>query len=73
MRHSEFWGLVSEVLGVRGEALTRDLVLSEFSGLTATQALNAGFSPKEIWFVLCDVADVPQELRWGRPERQPGS
>lgn len=70
MRHSEFWGLVSEVLGPRGESLSRDYVLSQFAGRTASQALEAGFAPKEVWFALCDAADVPEELRWGQPLRK---
>lgn len=70
MRHSEFWVLVSEVLGSRGDALCHDFVLSQFSGRTAAQALDAGYEPKEVWFALCDAADVPQELRWGMPVRK---
>jgi len=70
VRHSEFWGLVSEVLGERGAALTNDFVLSQFSNRTARQALAAGYDPKEVWFALCDAADVPEELRWGKPVRQ---
>lgn len=69
MRHSEFWGLVSEVLGTRGTSLAHDFVLSQFSGLTAAEALDAGYEPKQVWFALCDAADVPENLRWGLPHR----
>jgi len=70
VRHSEFWDLVSQVLGTRGEALARDYVLSEFQGRSAAEALEAGYEPKNVWFALCDAADVPEELRWGPPIRK---
>lgn len=69
MRHSEFWGLVDEVLGVRGQSLTHDFVLQECGGVTAVAALESGQSPKNVWFALCEAADVPPQLWWGQPVR----
>lgn len=43
--------------------LARDLVLSGVGGNTASEALRAGFEPKEIWLEVCKTQDVPQ-VRW---------
>lgn len=70
VQYSEFWGLVSDVLGARGASLAHDFVLSEFSGCTAAEALERGYDPRDVWFALCDAAEVPENLRWGKPARK---
>lgn len=39
------------------------MALTECDGLTATEALDAGFDPKTVWLALCRAKDVP-ESRW---------
>ncbi len=43
--------------------LARDLVLGGVGGNTASEALKAGYDPKEIWLEVCRVQDVPP-ARW---------
>lgn len=46
--------------------LARDLVLSGVGDNTASEALRAGFEPREIWLEVCRVQDVPQSRWLGR-------
>jgi hypothetical protein len=46
--------------------LARDLVLSGVGGNTASEALRAGFDPKEIWREVCIMQDVPPSRWLGR-------
>ncbi len=72
MRLSEFWLAVSDEFGEGyGRVLTRDLVLGEFGGLTAEQALRAGLQPRVIWLALCMACDVPAERWYGVGQREP--
>jgi len=65
MRRSEFDRAVTDEFGPRGGALLVDLVLSELGDRTATQALDAGVPPREVWLALCAETDVPPERRYG--------
>lgn len=71
MRLSEFRLAVREEFGeTRGRAFVRDLSLAGAGGLTAQEALDAGWSAGEVWTALCREAEVPRE-RWhgrGLPE-----
>lgn len=62
MRRSEFLRAVDAEFAGRGSALISDLVLSGL-GRTASDALDAGVPPREIWLALCAETDVPIE-RW---------
>ncbi len=67
MRLSEFWSLMNDEFGASYAAsLARDHALSALGSRTALEAIEAGDSPREIWFALCDDMDVPAERRHGR-------
>lgn len=66
MRYSEFWELVDDVLGPLGRTITRDQVIGALGDRTSEEALSAGEEPIVVWRALCDAADVPVALRWGR-------
>ncbi|WP_269939143.1 DUF3046 domain-containing protein [Arthrobacter sp. HY1533] len=64
MRVSEFWRLMDDEFSPSySRVLARDLVLGGVGGNTASEALRAGFEPREIWLEVCRVQDVPQ-ARW---------
>jgi hypothetical protein len=64
MRTTVFRNLMTDEFGaVRAEMLARDHVLGALGGRTADQALEAGFSPKEVWRAVCDDLGVPAERR----------
>jgi len=66
VRLSEFRIAVADEFGdAYGRVLTRDVVLSAVGGLTADQAIKAGFPPGQIWNALCEVQDVPADRRYG--------
>ncbi|HEX5730407.1 DUF3046 domain-containing protein [Microbacterium sp.] len=71
MRRSEFDRAVTDEFGPRGGALLVDLVLSDLGDRTATQALDAGVPPREVWLALCAETDVPPERRYGAGRLQP--
>ncbi|MEY4396821.1 MAG: hypothetical protein RLZZ40_577 [Actinomycetota bacterium] len=59
MKHSEFARAVDAEFGAAaGQALVRDLVLTEF-GVTSAEALAAGTKPRDVWAALCKAMDVP--------------
>ncbi|MEU6127884.1 DUF3046 domain-containing protein [Saccharopolyspora sp. NPDC047091] len=64
MRHTDFRERMADEFGrLRAEMLAEDHVMSELGGRTADQALEAGFSPKQVWLALCDVFEVPAARR----------
>lgn len=64
MRLSDFQRMITEEFGeAAGEHLMLTMALTECNGLTATEALDAGFEPKTVWLALCRAKDVP-ESRW---------
>ncbi len=72
MRLSQFWSLMDDEFGAPYAAsLARDHSLGSLGGRTATEAIDAGVSPREIWFALCDDMDVPPERRFGKILREP--
>ncbi|MFD5225217.1 DUF3046 domain-containing protein [Microbacterium sp. NPDC058342] len=70
MRRSEFLRAVEDEFGGRATSLTQDLVLGAL-GRTASDALDAGVAPREIWLALCDEVDVPAERRYGVGRMEP--
>ncbi|MEF2976507.1 DUF3046 domain-containing protein [Subtercola sp. YIM 133946] len=72
MRLSEFRQAVADEFGPSyGRVVTGDLVLDEFSGHTAEQALAAGEDIRGVWLALCRAADVPQSRWYGVGLPQP--
>ncbi|MDO5752183.1 MULTISPECIES: DUF3046 domain-containing protein [unclassified Arthrobacter] len=67
MRVSEFWRLMDDEFSqAYSRVLARDLVLGGVGGNTASEALKAGYDPKEIWLEVCRVQDVPSSRWLGR-------
>lgn len=65
MRRSEFIRAANVEFGSRADHLLSDLVLGALGGRTATDALNDGVAPREIWLALCEETDVPAHRRYG--------
>jgi hypothetical protein len=62
MRLTEFSELVNGRFGsVRGASLLVDHVLSALGGRTATQAIEDGVDPRDVWRALCADFDVPKD------------
>jgi hypothetical protein len=62
VRLTEFRELVEVQFGaVRGSSLLVDHVLTRLGGRTATQAIEAGVEPREVWRALCADFDVPRD------------
>ncbi len=51
--------------------LMTDLVLGAVGNRTASEALEAGVPPRDIWLALCDETDVPAERRYGVGRLEP--
>ncbi|PPF87654.1 DUF3046 domain-containing protein [Subtercola sp. Z020] len=74
MRVSEFRQAVLDEFGAGfGRVVTGDLILSEFGGRTAEQAIDAGEDAREVWLALCRAADVPPSRWYGVGLPQPRS
>ncbi|GAB2681305.1 DUF3046 domain-containing protein [Saccharopolyspora gloriosae] len=64
MRHTDFRERMAEEFGrLRAEMLAEDHVMSELGGRTVDEALEAGFSPKQVWLALCNTFEVPASRR----------
>jgi hypothetical protein len=64
MRHTEFWARMERALGPGYYEVWADqYVMSELGGLTARQALDAGFSPKEVWRAVHHALGLPPSER----------
>jgi len=46
---------------VRGASLLVDHVLTAIGGRTATQAIEDGVDPRDVWRALCADFDVPRD------------
>ncbi|MGY1552595.1 DUF3046 domain-containing protein [Microbacterium sp. A588] len=71
MRRSEFLRAVQLEFGARASNLTTDLVLDAIGNRTASEALDAGVAPRDIWLALCDATDVPANRRYGAGRMEP--
>ncbi len=71
MRRSEFLRAVEDEFGARSVALMSDLVLGAVGGRTASEALEAGVPPRDIWVALCAEMEVPAERRYGVGRLEP--
>jgi Protein of unknown function (DUF3046) len=62
VRLTEFHELVAGQFGaVRGASLLVDHVLTALGGRTATQAIEDGVEPRDVWRNLCADFDVPRD------------
>ncbi len=64
MRTTAFRTLMADEFGAtRAAMIASDHVFAELGGRTVDQALAAGLEPKEIWDVVCETYDVPDNRR----------
>jgi len=62
VRLTEFHDLVEERFGrVRSTSMLVDHVLTGLDGRTATQAIEDGVDPRDVWRALCGDFDVPRD------------
>ncbi|MEU9121619.1 DUF3046 domain-containing protein [Streptomyces sp. NPDC048506] len=64
MRLTVFWQRMANHFGVAyADSFAHDYVMSDLGGRTVHEALDAGWSAKEVWRVVCTVMDVPHDKR----------
>jgi hypothetical protein len=64
MRLTDFWQRMADYFGeVYADSFARDNVMSELGGRTVHEALDDGWSPKDIWRGVCAAMDIPQDKR----------
>ncbi|GAA2890395.1 DUF3046 domain-containing protein [Pseudonocardia halophobica] len=69
VRMSQFRTLMHDEFGeMRAGSLARDHVFAELGGRSAEQAIEAGIDPKQVWQVICEAYDVPEDRRLGRDD-----
>ncbi|MGN6219991.1 MAG: DUF3046 domain-containing protein [Microbacterium sp.] len=71
MRRSEFQRAVRDEFGGRASTVVTDLVLSSVGGRTASEAIDAGVDPRQVWLALCEELDVPADRRYGVGRLEP--
>ena len=60
MRHTEFWARMDDALGpAYARTWASSIVMGELGGRTATEALDAGVSPKEVWAAVWRTLELP--------------
>lgn len=60
MRHTEFWSRMDDVLGGSYARSWADMfVIADLGGRTASQALDAGVPPKEVWAAVWRTLELP--------------
>jgi hypothetical protein len=66
VRHSRFWALAEDEFGAAyAHSLAGSTHIAALDGRTATEALDAGLPPRDVWLALCEVMDVPENRRHG--------
>ena len=64
MRHTEFWTRMEQALGPAYAHSWADMfVMGELGGRTASQALEAGVPPKEVWRAVWSALELPASER----------
>ena len=64
MRHTEFWARMEQALGPAYAHSWADMfVMGELGGRTASQALEAGVPPKEVWRAVWSALELPASER----------
>jgi len=64
VRHTEFWARMEHALGPAYARSWADLfVIGDLGGRTASEALAAGVSPKEVWAAVWKVLELPASER----------
>lgn len=64
MRHTEFWARMEQALGsAYARTWSREHVMATLGGRTASQALEAGESPKTVWRAVWETLGLPPAER----------
>ncbi|NPC96783.1 DUF3046 domain-containing protein [Nocardioides sp. zg-DK7169] len=64
MRHTEFWARMEQALGAGYCRVWADqFVMADLGGRTASEALAAGVSPKQVWAAVWQALDLPARER----------
>jgi hypothetical protein len=64
VRHTEFWARMEQALGPAYAHSWADMfVMGELGGRTASQALEAGVPPKEVWRAVWSALELPASER----------
>jgi hypothetical protein len=60
MRHTEFWSRMEDALGdAYARTWASTVVMGDLDGRTASEALEAGVSPKEVWRAVWRTLELP--------------
>lgn len=64
MRHTEFWDRMEQALGPSyARSWAQQHVMGALGERTAAEALEAGWSPKEVWRAVWEALDLPPSQR----------
>lgn len=64
MRHTEFWARLEQALGTAYyRSWASQHVMSALGGRTATEALDAGVPPKQVWAAVWEALELPARER----------
>jgi hypothetical protein len=64
MRHTEFWDRLDRALGLAYSRTWASMfVMADLGGRTATEALDAGVAPKEVWRAVWAALELPAKDR----------
>lgn len=64
MRHTEFWARLEHALGSGYYRVWADqFVMGALGGRTAKEALDAGVDPKQVWAVVWEALELPDNQR----------
>lgn len=64
MRHTEFWARMEAALGPSyARSWARNHVMGALGERTAVEALEAGYTPKEVWRAVWEVLGLPPSDR----------
>lgn len=64
MRHTEFWARMEHALGPSyARSWASMYVIGELDGRTASEAIDAGVPPKQVWTAVWRALDLPASER----------
>ncbi len=72
MKHSEFWAAMQDTFGSYAPSLAKDMALGPMGGRTAEQALADGARPDKVWAAICEVNELPEQVRWHHRQPEKG-
>jgi len=64
VRHTEFWDRMESALGSSyARTWSREHVMADLGGLTVSEALDAGETPKVVWQAVWRALELPASER----------